>query len=286
MSKTKPIVAVKTGGGDSDRTVDALFRQTGVIPVNEVAQLFDVARVLDSQPLPPGDRVVVLSNAHGVRALAEGALVQAGLQMAELAADTRAHLAVDPAARRASVTNPVDLTFGAEPSDYDGALRCVLADDAVDVALVIYASAMPGAPAGHHRRDHRRERGPSDEAGGRERPRCRGPRPARRPRTQRAVVRVPGDCGRHPRPCRRARAWKRRPEGIVPDVDGLGVDLGRAEALVAHALDVRPTGTLLPWSVAAELLDIVRHHRRSGRRGHDRRGLGRGGEAARATRSR
>jgi hypothetical protein len=50
--------------------------------------------------------------------------------------------------------------------------------------------------------------------------------------------------------------WKRRPEGIVPVVEGLGIDLGRAEALVAHALDVRPTGTLLPWSVAAELLDI------------------------------
>ena len=42
----------------------------------------------------------------------------------------------------------------------------------------------------------------------------------------------------------------------MPDVDGLGIDLGRAETLVAHALDVRPTGTLLPWSVAAELLDI------------------------------
>ena len=114
VSKTKPIVAVKTGGGDSDRTVDALFRQTGVIPVNEVAQLFDVARVLESQPLPPGDRVVVLSNAHGVRALAEGALVRAGLQMAELAADSRAHLA-SILREGASVTNPVDLTFGAEP---------------------------------------------------------------------------------------------------------------------------------------------------------------------------
>ena len=42
----------------------------------------------------------------------------------------------------------------------------------------------------------------------------------------------------------------------MPDVDGLGIDLGRAESLVAHALDLRPTGTLLPWSVAAELLDI------------------------------
>jgi hypothetical protein len=39
VSKTKPIVAVKTGGGDEDRTADALFRQTGVIPVGEIAEL-------------------------------------------------------------------------------------------------------------------------------------------------------------------------------------------------------------------------------------------------------
>ncbi len=36
----------------------------------------------------------------------------------------------------------------------------------------------------------------------------------------------------------------------------LDIDLDRAADLVAHALEVRPAGTLLPWSVAAELLDI------------------------------
>jgi acyl-CoA synthetase (NDP forming) len=49
--------------------------------------------------------------------------------------------------------------------------------------------------------------------------------------------------------------WKRRPEGIVPDVSALGIDIDRATDLVAHALEVRPAGTLLPWSVATELLD-------------------------------
>ena len=254
VSKTKPIVAVKTGGGDSDRTVDALFRQTGVIPVNEVAQLFDVARVLDTQPLPPGDRVVVLSNAHGVQPLAEGALVRAGLQMAELGADSRAHLA-SILREGASVTNPVDLTFAAEPSDYDGALRCVLADDAVDMVLVIYASAVPArlqdiadviiaANADHPTKPVVAsvlgvgDRGLRDDRG-------HGVPSFAFPETAAATL---GRVAEH-------ADWKRRPEGIVPDVDALGIDLGRAEALVAHALDLRPTGTLLPWSVASELLD-------------------------------
>ena len=43
----------------------------------------------------------------------------------------------------ASSTNPIDLTFGAEASDYDWALRTVLADDDVDSVLVIFASALP-----------------------------------------------------------------------------------------------------------------------------------------------
>ena len=141
VSRTKPIVAVKTGG-DADRTVDALFRQTGVIPVSQLAELFDVARVLESQPLPAGARVAVLSNAHGALSLAQAALAQSRLELAEIGGDARAHLA-SALPTGASVTNPIDLTFGAEPSDYDVALRTVLADDGVDSALVIFASPLP-----------------------------------------------------------------------------------------------------------------------------------------------
>ena len=142
MSRTKPIVAVKTGGGDADRTVDALFRQTGVIPVSQLAELFDVARVLESQPLPSGARVAVLSNAHGALSLAQAAVAQWGLELAEIGSDALGHLAA-ALPTGASVTNPVDLTFGAEPSDYDVALRTVLAEDGVDSALVIFASPLP-----------------------------------------------------------------------------------------------------------------------------------------------
>ena len=38
----------------SDETVAALFRQTGVIRVDTIEELFDVAQVVDAQPLAPG----------------------------------------------------------------------------------------------------------------------------------------------------------------------------------------------------------------------------------------
>ena len=60
-------MAVKTGGGDEDRTAGALFQSDRRDPRGTRSpQLFDVARVLDGQPLPPGDRVAVISNAYGV----------------------------------------------------------------------------------------------------------------------------------------------------------------------------------------------------------------------------
>src|SRR5262249_28115203 len=50
--------------------------------------------------------------------------------------------------------------------------------------------------------------------------------------------------------------WRQRPEGDVPELDG--VDVEAAEAVVRHALTIRPGGTLLPLAVARELL--ATHH--------------------------
>src|SRR5439155_18340056 len=46
--------------------------------------------------------------------------------------------------------------------------------------------------------------------------------------------------------------WRQRPEGDVPELDG--IDAEAAEAVVRHALEIRPGGTLLPLAVACELL--------------------------------
>ena len=206
VSKTKPIVAVKTGGGDADRTADALFRQTGVIPVGEIAELFDVARVLDSQPLPRGDRVAVISNAYGAKSLAEAALTRC--RSAHGRAQRR-H--TRPSGRRglptgSSSTNPIDLTFGAEASDYDWALRAVLADDDVDSVLVIFASAHPGAARRSRRGDRGRPRGQPDQARAGQRARGRRQRAARQGGPRRSRVRVPRDGRGDARPGDRARA--------------------------------------------------------------------------------
>ena len=80
VATNKPIVALKAGRteggfrsagqhatsiGNNDAVVDAIFQQTGIISASRIDEMFDIAVCLDLQPLPPGRRVAILTNAAG-----------------------------------------------------------------------------------------------------------------------------------------------------------------------------------------------------------------------------
>ena len=94
VARSKPIVAVKAGRtragsraagshtaalAASDAAVDALFHQSGVIRAETIDEMFDIAALLDAQPLPAGSRVAVVTNAGGPGILAVDACEAAGL---------------------------------------------------------------------------------------------------------------------------------------------------------------------------------------------------------------
>ncbi len=127
-----------------DAAVDALLEQTGVVRVDTLAQLLDVARVLACQPLPDGDRVALVGNGGGSLALAADACVDAGLLLAELGTGVRRQLGAGPPGSRAATrvrASTVDLGFEAGPDDLERALRALLGDDGVDSVLVVCAPA-------------------------------------------------------------------------------------------------------------------------------------------------
>jgi acyl-CoA synthetase (NDP forming)/GNAT superfamily N-acetyltransferase len=147
LTRSKPMVAVKSGGaasaypadgGDLSRaTADALLQQTGIIRVDTLAQLLDVARVLAGQPLPSGHRVALVGNGGGSLALAADACVDAGLALA-----TPGPGVVDAVGGAGRLrANTVDLGFEAGSADLERALRAVLADEGVDSVLVVCAPA-------------------------------------------------------------------------------------------------------------------------------------------------
>ncbi len=159
VSRHKPIVAVKSGRteigvrsasshtaalGSPDRSVDALFRQTGVIRVATLQAMLDVAQVLAGQPLPAGHRVAIVGNSGGPGILAADACSDAGLDVPILDADTRRALEglVSP---NAALGNPIDMTAAAGAAEYSAALTVLLDDPMIDAVIVIFTPTVVAA---------------------------------------------------------------------------------------------------------------------------------------------
>jgi acetyltransferase len=157
LTKKKPIIAIKSGRtvacaraalshtasmAGSDIAVDALFNQTGVLRVNTIEELFDLAMAFTLQPRPKGNRVAVVTDAGGPGIMATDTLVSLGMEIATLKEETkkrmRAHL-VD----EAIVENPVDMTAHGDAVMYKEVLEAVLEDDGVDAVVVIYVPPLP-----------------------------------------------------------------------------------------------------------------------------------------------
>ena len=152
MSDVKPIVAVKSGRtpagaratashtgsllASSDVSVDALFRQAGVVRASTLAEFLDVGTLLSRQPVPRGPRVAVVTDAGGPGVLAADACVAQGLEVPELPEALAGELArVLPG--EASLVNPVDVLASAAPQDYTRVVRAIRASGAFDAVIAI-----------------------------------------------------------------------------------------------------------------------------------------------------
>jgi acetate---CoA ligase (ADP-forming) len=153
VSRSKPILAVKGGrtqAGNratsshtgallsaSDITVDALFQQAGVIRTDTLAELFDVALLVGSQPFPTGNRVAILTNAGGPAILCADACEANGLVVPPLPETVQTTLAASmPAA--GSTANPIDMLAAANGEDYARAIAVLASCDEIDAIIVIF----------------------------------------------------------------------------------------------------------------------------------------------------
>jgi acetyl coenzyme A synthetase (ADP forming)-like protein len=153
VGTTKPIVAVKSGRSvagaratsshtgamlaASDVTVEALFRQAGVIRTDTLADMFDVAALLANQPAPRGNRVAIVTNAGGPGILCADACEAEGLTVPPLPEEVRRRLA-EFLPSEASLTNPVDMIASASAEDYRRAIEIVAGCEDVDAVVVIF----------------------------------------------------------------------------------------------------------------------------------------------------
>jgi acetate---CoA ligase (ADP-forming) len=153
IGKRKPLVAVKSGRtqagqraagshtgslvATSDLTVDALFRENGVIRTDTLAELFDVAMLLATQSPPDGNRVGIVTNAGGLGILCADTCEANGLLLPPLRRETVDELRTFLPAE-ASTGNPVDMIASATGEDYERTLAAVAGDPDIDLVIVIY----------------------------------------------------------------------------------------------------------------------------------------------------
>ena len=152
MTRTKPVCVVKsgrTGAGaraaashtgalaGTELVTEAIIAQAGAIRADTVQELFDFAMAFSNQPLPPGNRVAIVTNAGGPGIIIADACEAHGLAVTSLTEGTEAKLR-SRLPEEASVHNPVDLIASANGDAYEFALCCVLDDPQVDAAIAAF----------------------------------------------------------------------------------------------------------------------------------------------------
>jgi acyl-CoA synthetase (NDP forming)/RimJ/RimL family protein N-acetyltransferase len=139
VARRKPILAIKGRRRESraaearshtaaalrdEELVDALLRNAGVMRFHSGEELFDTAEFFETQPLPLGRRVGIVSNSRGVAALATDACGSRGLAVGR-------SLAIGARAR---------------PADYAASIRDLLAEQTIDAAMAYYIDVGGGDP--------------------------------------------------------------------------------------------------------------------------------------------
>ena len=151
VALTKPIIVIKPGRTEaaaqaaashtgsltgSDEVLAAAFRRSGVLRVDTIDDLFNMAEVLAKQPRPRGPHLTIVTNAGGPGVLATDALISGGGALTSLSEDTMKALD-EILPEHWSHNNPVDILGDADADRYTEAIQAAANDPNSDGLLVI-----------------------------------------------------------------------------------------------------------------------------------------------------
>lgn len=270
LGRSKPVVALKSGRGETDADVDALFSSAGVVRVDTLGQLFDAAALLAFQPLPAGRRVGIVGTSSALAAMASDACRAVGLSVAAFSPGTAATLAGilgdsdsdSDSDDRAEPTNPVDLGPMAVPDRFAAALRTVVASGEMDAVLALVTPHPAVGELAAAVRELARDRtlpvlasflghdGVPPELAVRDAAGVPGPGSVPSYASPESAALALARAADH-------AAWRTREQGTVPGLGELGLrrtDLDHARALAAGGVR---DGSWLPQETVAELLAAV-----------------------------
>ncbi|MFN8379883.1 MAG: bifunctional acetate--CoA ligase family protein/GNAT family N-acetyltransferase [Anaerolineae bacterium] len=151
VAMRKPIIVIKAGRTaaaaqaaashtgsltGSDDVLDAAFKRAGVLRVDRISDVFNIADLLAKQPRPKGPRLTIITNAGGPGVLAVDALITGGGELTDISDATMSSLnEFLPAAW--SHNNPIDVLGDAGPDIYARTLQVAGNDPNSDGLLVV-----------------------------------------------------------------------------------------------------------------------------------------------------
>lgn len=156
VSKDKVILALKVGRNEmgakaafshtgslagKDEVYEAAFRKSGIIRVNDLIDMVDVAKAFSMQPLPANNKICILTEAGGPGSMAmdEIGKYNGELRLAHITEGGKERLkAILPA--MALVCEPdgyIDMTAAAMEQQHADALEIVLDEEDVDAVILI-----------------------------------------------------------------------------------------------------------------------------------------------------
>ncbi|ADG90999.1 acetate--CoA ligase alpha subunit [Thermosphaera aggregans] len=152
VTRKKPVIVIKAGRtqrgasaaashtgslAGSDSLYEAAFKQAGIIRTYTVEDMFDVARAFALQPLPKGDRTIIITNGGGVGVLATDAAELNNVKLIDPSPELKEKLKASMP-WFGSPKNPVDLTGQAVADNYLKALKAALDSKEVDNVVLLY----------------------------------------------------------------------------------------------------------------------------------------------------
>lgn len=155
VTPKKPILALKSGKTsegakavashtgslmEQDTLTDVIFQKAGVLRFPSQEQMVNAAIAFSNQPVPKGDRVVIVTNTGGPAIIAVDECVSAGLRLAKLSSRTKQTLR-RLVFQEAIVSNPVDVVATAGPEQYGGTVQALLRDPNIDSLLLVFVTA-------------------------------------------------------------------------------------------------------------------------------------------------
>jgi len=149
---TKPVIVLKGGRtfsgikaasshtgalGSSDKAVDAVLTQFGIIRTDDLNDMFNTAKGFEDFPVPNGNRVAVVTNAGGPAILTVDTLEKNNLTLAELTPETKSKLR-EIVHLQGSVNNPVDLLPGGTAEQFKQVNEILIEDKNVDTVISVF----------------------------------------------------------------------------------------------------------------------------------------------------